>query len=334
LVRFFNVPAYRHAANIVVDVPGVTLHGDAVARGGIRVDLAFGGAYYGIVDAAELGVRVVPEQIGELTRIGAAITDALRRDHTQPTRSSSTGLPTAHIVTPTPPPPGRPRARRHDASSLICGRGGGPPPCGSGTSALPPTCTRRVAAIGQSIVNASITGEAFEARWRPTRVVDDRPAVTTSVAGRLRDGYGSPCRRARPVAMAPRDGRPRTSGDAGGRIRSDRRCVVWTADGITAIERSRPGGFQRSASARGSPSSRIACPTACGAAGPCGPRGPRAALSTTSAGGRRSRQVLRVTMTIPGARCGRTHGRARMAGRGGFTMAGNSPLFLVPAIAS
>jgi trans-L-3-hydroxyproline dehydratase len=41
-----------------------------------------GGAYYGIVDAASLGMRVVPEQASALRRAGAMITEVLRRDHT------------------------------------------------------------------------------------------------------------------------------------------------------------------------------------------------------------------------------------------------------------
>ena len=58
------------------------LHGAAAQYGALSVDLAFGGAYYGIVNAAELGLRVVPEQADALRRAGAAITDVLRRDHT------------------------------------------------------------------------------------------------------------------------------------------------------------------------------------------------------------------------------------------------------------
>ena len=64
--------------------PGAALH--RVLPGhwplALRVDLGFGGAYYGVVDAADLGLRVVPEQIEALTRAGSLITDELRREHT------------------------------------------------------------------------------------------------------------------------------------------------------------------------------------------------------------------------------------------------------------
>lgn len=197
LVRFFNVPAYRHQANIVLDVPGVALHGDAVARGGIRVDLAFGGAYYGIVDAAELGVRVVPEQVGELTRIGAAITEQLRRDHT-PTHPTEPDLGFVYgtIIVDTDPatsPDGRGRGATMRNVTVFADAEVDRSPCGSGTSALlAHLYAQGRLAIGQSIVNASITGEAFEARVEAEALVGDRPAVTTSVAGiGFVTGYGS-----------------------------------------------------------------------------------------------------------------------------------------------
>lgn len=197
LVRFFNVPAYRHEANIVVDVPGVTLHGDAVARGGIRVDLAFGGAYYGIVDAAELGLRVVPEQVGELTRVGAAITEQLRRDHTpvHPVEPDL-GFVYGTIIVDTDPatsPDGRGRGATMRNVTIFADAEVDRSPCGSGTSALlAHLYAQGRLAIGQSIVNASITGEAFEARVEAEALVGDRPAVTTSVAGiGFVTGYGS-----------------------------------------------------------------------------------------------------------------------------------------------
>ena len=71
-VRFTNVPSYLHQADITVSVDG---------GGPIKVQLAFGGAYYGIVDAADLGLRVVPAAIDALTRAGAAITGELRPHH-------------------------------------------------------------------------------------------------------------------------------------------------------------------------------------------------------------------------------------------------------------
>ena len=81
-VRFTNVPSYLAAQSLAVRPDGVQLHGQAAQYGALSVDIAFGGAYYGIVNAADLGLRVVPEQAEALRHAGAAITDVLRRDHT------------------------------------------------------------------------------------------------------------------------------------------------------------------------------------------------------------------------------------------------------------
>ena len=61
-VRFTNVPSYLAAQSLSVRPDGVQLHGKAAQYGALGVDIAFGGAYYGIVNAAEVGLRVVPEQ--------------------------------------------------------------------------------------------------------------------------------------------------------------------------------------------------------------------------------------------------------------------------------
>ncbi|MFI5043801.1 MAG: proline racemase family protein, partial [Acidimicrobiales bacterium] len=79
--RFTNVPSYVAARELALVPDGLDLAGPAAARGSLSVDIGFGGAYYGIVDATELGLRVVPSQVEQLTRAGAAITAILRRDH-------------------------------------------------------------------------------------------------------------------------------------------------------------------------------------------------------------------------------------------------------------
>jgi len=197
VVRFQNVPAYRHAANFVLDLPGVPRFGEAVGRGGIRVDLAFGGAYYGIVDAVELGLRVVPEQLDALTRAGAAITEVLRREHTpaHPTEPDL-GFVYGTIIVDTDPstsPDGRAVGATMRNITVFADAEVDRSPCGSGTSALlAHLYAQGRLAIGQSIVNAGITGEAFEGRVEAEATVGEHPAVVTSVAGiGFVTGYGS-----------------------------------------------------------------------------------------------------------------------------------------------
>jgi proline racemase len=187
-VRFQNVAAYRHAANLVLDLPEIPGFGTAIANGGIRVDLAFGGAYYGIVDAAELGLRVVPENLEALTRAGRSITEALRRDHT-PVHplDPELGFVYGTIIVdedPASSPDGRARNATLRNVTVFADGEVDRSPCGSGTSALlAHLAAEELIDVGQPLINAGITGEAFEARIEAATMLGDRPAVITSVAG-------------------------------------------------------------------------------------------------------------------------------------------------------
>jgi proline racemase len=140
------------------------------------------------VDAAELGLRVVPGSIGELTRMGAAITDALRTDHT-PTHPVEPELGFVYgTIIVDMDPASSPDGRATDATmrnlTVFADAEVDRSPCGSGTSALLAWLhgAGRIA-IGDSIANASITGTVFEGRVEAATRLGDRFAVSTSVAG-------------------------------------------------------------------------------------------------------------------------------------------------------
>lgn len=63
-VSFDNVPAFVFALDATVDVPGL---------GEIKVDVAYGGMIYVVVDAASLGFDVVPEEARALVELGERI---------------------------------------------------------------------------------------------------------------------------------------------------------------------------------------------------------------------------------------------------------------------
>ena len=67
-VRFLNVPSFVLALDREVEVPGL---------GRVGYDLAFGGAFYAFIDAAELGVELEPASVGELVEKGMAIKRAV-----------------------------------------------------------------------------------------------------------------------------------------------------------------------------------------------------------------------------------------------------------------
>lgn len=67
-VRFRNVPSFAYLRDASVEVPGC---------GRVPFDVAFGGAFYAIVDAATLGVDLVPERHERLIDLGRRIKHAI-----------------------------------------------------------------------------------------------------------------------------------------------------------------------------------------------------------------------------------------------------------------
>jgi proline racemase len=187
-VGFVNVPSYLHAEGLVIRPPGLRLFGAAAERKGLAVQLAFGGAYYGIVDVAELGMRVVPDQVDQLTRAGAAITEALRRDHSPAHPTDPTlGFVYGTIIVDSDPR-SAPDGLAGDATirnvTVFAEAEVDRSPCGSGTSAL--LAARHAlggSGVGDWIVNAGITGESFLGRIEGTTTLGQHPAVITSVHG-------------------------------------------------------------------------------------------------------------------------------------------------------
>ena len=189
-MRFNYISSYLAAQSLSVRPDGVALHGAAAQYGALGVDIAFGGAYYGIVNAAELGLRVVPEQADELRRVGAAITEVLRRDHTpaHPTDPDLSFVYGTIIVDLEPrnlarrQGPRRAHPQRDDlrrgrarpvAVRLRHERDPGPAPR-----------SRPNSSAGQEIVNAGITGEHFLGRVESETVLGPyRRSEHVSIAG-------------------------------------------------------------------------------------------------------------------------------------------------------
>lgn len=68
--RFENVPAYVAEQDVAVELP---------TYGQFKADLVWGGNYFGIIDLRESSLRIAPENGKELSRLGVAARDALRR---------------------------------------------------------------------------------------------------------------------------------------------------------------------------------------------------------------------------------------------------------------
>ncbi|HZU70740.1 MAG TPA: proline racemase family protein [Ktedonobacteraceae bacterium] len=67
-VSFLNVPSFLYARDLKVELP---------RYGHVSVDVAFGGAFYAIAAAEQVGLKVEPGQIEQLVAAGEAITQAV-----------------------------------------------------------------------------------------------------------------------------------------------------------------------------------------------------------------------------------------------------------------
>ncbi len=69
-VFFENVPSFAYALDQEVEVSGL---------GKVRVDIAYGGEFYAYVHASDLGLKLVPEEVHEVARLGSAICEAVEQ---------------------------------------------------------------------------------------------------------------------------------------------------------------------------------------------------------------------------------------------------------------
>jgi trans-L-3-hydroxyproline dehydratase len=67
-VSFRNVPSFVYASNLAIDV---------APYGRLQVDIVYGGAFYAYLDAAQVGLTVIPEQTRELVAAGEAVKRAV-----------------------------------------------------------------------------------------------------------------------------------------------------------------------------------------------------------------------------------------------------------------
>ncbi len=172
LVAFRNVPAFRYAH-------GVDL---ATTAGPVRADISYGGAFYALVDAADLGVEVLPENAAILTRLGMEIKRAVAREIevVHPDEPELRGIYGTIISEP-------PRTAEGDGRNITIYAEGAVDrsPCGTGTSAkLACLYADGRVSRGQAYVHESVIGTTFTGRVLGETSVGPYSAVETEIGGR------------------------------------------------------------------------------------------------------------------------------------------------------
>lgn len=171
-VAFRNVPSFcfAHALSLETSVGNVT------------VDIAFGGAFYALVDASALGVEVLPEHAPRLTELGMEVKRAVEREIevVHPEEPELRGI-YGTIISEAP------RSAAADGRNITIYAEGAVDrsPCGTGTSAkLSCLYTEGNIPLDEPYVHESVIGTTFTGRLIGETQVGLFPAVETEISGR------------------------------------------------------------------------------------------------------------------------------------------------------
>ncbi len=184
-VTFENVPGYAAYLDAEIDVPEL---------GKVVVDVAYGGMFYVIADAEQVGLRLDPDEAGEITRVGEMIKAATQEQlepPVHPLNPAIRGVTIAQLSAP----PSTPGAHRKNTVIVSTGkldwdRPGtwkgvlDRSPCGTGTSAkMVAMWAKGQLPLEQDFIHEGILGTTFKGRLVRETAIGDRPAVVPTIRG-------------------------------------------------------------------------------------------------------------------------------------------------------
>lgn len=173
-VRFTNQPAFVYEIDKHIEVEGV---------GTVRLDVAWGGMTYGILDARDFGFSITPDEARDICDLGEKIKIAARDQisFTHPENPTFPGLTNVEFTLPAT----RVDGVLHAKNTVVvspgrCDRC----PCGTGTSArLALMHAKGEIQVGETLIHKSIIDTTFDSRIESLTKVGNVPAVIPSVAG-------------------------------------------------------------------------------------------------------------------------------------------------------
>ncbi len=180
-VRLRNVPSFLYATDLAVQVPGL---------GELRVDVAYGGNFYAIVDPQPAFRDLADFTAGDLIRFSPELRRRLNQDHhfEHPLDPKIQGL--SHVLwTGTPINPASTARNAVFYGDKAIDRS----PCGTGTSArMAQWVARGQLEIGAPFVHESIIGSIFNGMALERTKVGNLDAIVPSVEGWARlTGYNT-----------------------------------------------------------------------------------------------------------------------------------------------
>lgn len=172
-VELENVPCFVDRLDAAIEVDGI---------GTVRLDVAYGGMFFAIVDVTSLGLRVEPQNARRLAELGEKIRLAAR-DQLEVVHPQNEAICGVSIVQFAEPFAGPGKVTRN--TCIVAPGRSDRSPTGTGTSArLAVLHARGQIDIGQSLIHSSIIGSTFEGRILRTTEVGGRPAIVPAIRGR------------------------------------------------------------------------------------------------------------------------------------------------------
>jgi proline racemase len=172
-ITFRNLPAFTFRHDISLEIPAI---------GSVTVDVVYGGLWYAVVEAAQIGLRVDSAHIDELLRMGVVIRAALNEQIG--VYHPATGLRERVDLTLFVGPPDHPSAHGKGLVTMgqhIFDRS----PGGTGTSArLVQLWGKGQLELGQEFVRESIIGTLFRGRLVEETSIGSQKAVIPEISGR------------------------------------------------------------------------------------------------------------------------------------------------------
>jgi proline racemase len=183
-VTFKNVPAFATHLDVAVEVPQL---------GTVRVDVAYGGMFYVIAEAEQFGLRLTPDEGGDIVRISemirAAANEQLEVQH--PDIPQFRGITISQLSGP----PVTSGAHRRNVVTVSTGevdwqrpstwRGAiDRSPCGTGTCAkMAVMYAKGQLGLGQDFVHEGILGTTFTGQLTSETRVGPLAAVVPTISG-------------------------------------------------------------------------------------------------------------------------------------------------------
>jgi len=161
--------------------------------GTVNVDVAWGGMFYVIAEAARFGLRLTPDEGGDITRISQMI--LLAAQEQWPVTHPDNPLVTGPTIAQLSGPPARPEAQLKNAVTVTTGKldwarpasftgALDRSPCGTGTCAKMATLyARGQLGLNQDFVHEGILGTLFTGRLVEATRVGPYPAVVPTLSG-------------------------------------------------------------------------------------------------------------------------------------------------------